>query len=107
MATLCGLAALHALLSAERKRSEAEPEAAAMNLPSLAEIAMERRRRRTYNPPRQLELGLANIPISSSSPPPWTALPEPTQRTLTELLTRLLVSHAGELIAGAGWERRR
>ena len=60
---------------------------------------MERRRRRTYNPPRQLELGLANIPISASSPPPWTALPEPTQRTLTELLTRLLVSHAGELIA--------
>ena len=60
---------------------------------------MERRRRRTYNPPRQLELGLANIPISLSSPPPWTALPEPTQRTLTELLTRLLVSHAGEPIA--------
>ena len=56
-----------------RERSEAEPEAAAMNLPSLAEIAMERRRRRM--------------------------LPEPTQRTLTELLTRLLVSHAGELIA--------
>jgi hypothetical protein len=40
---------------------------------------MERRRRRTYNPPRQLELGLANIPISPSRPPPWTALPEPTQ----------------------------
>ena len=60
---------------------------------------MERRRRQTCNPPRQLELGLANIPISPSSPPHWTALPEPTQRTLTELLTRLLVSHAGELIA--------
>jgi hypothetical protein len=60
---------------------------------------MERRRRRTYNPPRQLELGLANIPTSLSSPPPWTALPEPAQRTLTDLLTRLLVSHAGEPIA--------
>ena len=33
MATLCALAALHALLSAERKRSEAEPEAAAIESP--------------------------------------------------------------------------
>src|ERR1700734_2654705 len=33
MATLCALAALHALLSAERKRSEAEPQAAAIESP--------------------------------------------------------------------------
>jgi hypothetical protein len=63
---------------------------------------MERRRRRTCNPPLQLELGLTSIPISPSSPPPWTALPEPTQRTLTELLARLLVSHAGELVVAPG-----
>ena len=34
---------------------------------------MERRSGRTYNPPRQLELGLANIPTSLSSPPPGRA----------------------------------
>jgi hypothetical protein len=63
MATLCALAALNALLSAERKRSEAEPKQRRQRLPSLAEIAMERRRR-TYNHPVNSNLGLANIPIS-------------------------------------------
>ena len=94
MATLWALAALHALLSAERKRSDAEPEAAAISSP---ESRGDRHGTSSsdLNPPGQLELGLANIPISPSSPPHWTALPEPTQRTLTELLTRLLVSHAG------------
>ena len=30
-----------------------------------------------------------------TAPPVWGVLPEPTQRTLTDLLTRLLVAHAG------------
>jgi hypothetical protein len=55
-------------------------------------------RRRTCKPPLQLELGLASIPITPAGPPAWAALPEPTQRTLTELLTRLLMAHAGDMV---------
>ena len=32
--------------------------------------------------------------MTLATPPAWSALPEPTQRTLTGLLTRLLVAHA-------------
>ena len=56
---------------------------------------MQRPRRRTCNPPFQLELGLAKAPATSAALP-WTALPEATQQRLTELLTRLFVSHGGE-----------
>jgi hypothetical protein len=31
----------------------------------------------------------------STAPPAWCALPEATRRTLTSLLTRLLIAHAG------------
>jgi hypothetical protein len=64
---------------------------------------MQCTRRRTCKPTLQLEFGLASIPtIPASVPadlPAWTALPEPTERRLTELLTRLLVSHAAEVVA--------
>ena len=33
-----------------------------------------------------------------SAPPTWCALPEPTQRMLTGLLTRLLIAHAGGVV---------
>ena len=57
---------------------------------------MQRPRRRTCNPPLQLELGLAKAPATSAALPAWTALPEATQQRLTELLTRLFVSHGGD-----------
>ena len=56
-------------------------------------------RRRTCNPPLQLELGFIEAPMAPAGLPSWTALPEATQQRLTELLTRLLVSHGGD--AGA------
>ncbi len=45
---------------------------------------------RQSNP--QLELGLTQG-LSTLTPPAWTSLPTATQRTLTRLLTRLLVAH--------------
>jgi hypothetical protein len=57
---------------------------------------MERRhRRRTRTPDRQLDL---LDPRPSSAPgatPGWGSLPPDTRRTLTGLMTRLLVEHAG------------
>ena len=32
--------------------------------------------------------------MTPATPPAWSALPEPAKRTLTGLLTRLLVAHA-------------
>jgi hypothetical protein len=60
------------------------------------EIAMQRPCRRPRRPHRQLDLALAltSLPVTPATPPAWSALPEPTQRTLTGLLTRLLVAHA-------------
>lgn len=63
---------------------------------------MQRPRRRTCNPPLQLELGLARVPTTPATLPAWTALPEATRQRLTELLTCLLVSHAGHVGAPAG-----
>jgi hypothetical protein len=58
------------------------------------EIAMQRPRRRPRRPHRQLDLDLTNRPMTPATLPAWCALPEPTQRTLAGLLTRLLVAHA-------------
>jgi hypothetical protein len=58
------------------------------------EIAMQRPRRRPRRPHRQLDLDLTSRPMTPATPPAWCALPEPAQRTLTGLLTRLLVAHA-------------
>jgi hypothetical protein len=48
-------------------------------------------------PPRrphpQLELGLTGGPATPTTPPAWDALPEPAQRTLRSLLSRLLIAH--------------
>jgi hypothetical protein len=56
---------------------------------------MQRPRRRPRRPHPQLDLGLVSGPASPPArPPAWCALPEPTQRTLTGLLTCLLVAHA-------------
>ena len=57
---------------------------------------MRRPHRRTWEPPLQLELGLAKAPATSATLPAWTALPEATQQRLTELLPRLLVAHRGD-----------
>ena len=59
---------------------------------------MERRRRRTYNPPVNSNSDWQIFP-QACQPAPLSLgrrCRKPTQRTLTELLTRLLVSHAGE-----------
>jgi hypothetical protein len=56
---------------------------------------MEQRHRRTRTPDRQLDL---LDPRPSSAPgatPGWSSLPSDTRRTLTGLMTRLLVEHAG------------
>ena len=52
---------------------------------------LPRRRRRPYP---QLELGLTSGPPTLATPPAWDALPASAQRTLTSLLTHLLVAHA-------------
>jgi hypothetical protein len=56
---------------------------------------MQRPPRRLRRPCPQLELGLTSGPATPTTPPAWNALPEPTQRTLRSLLTRLLVAHTG------------
>jgi hypothetical protein len=60
------------------------------------EIAMERRRRhqtRTLN--RQLDLLDPNPPSARCAGPQWNSLPHQTQCALTDLVTRLLIEHAG------------
>ena len=54
---------------------------------------MQRPRRRPRRPHRQLDLDLSRL-VTPATPPAWSALPEPAQRTLTGLLTRLLIAHA-------------
>jgi hypothetical protein len=56
---------------------------------------MPRPRHRTRSPNRQLDLALTSGPPTPTAPPAWCALPEATRCTLTGLLTRLLVAHAG------------
>jgi hypothetical protein len=58
------------------------------------EIAMQRPCRRPQRPHHQLDLDLTSRLVTPATPPAWSALPEPAQRTLTGLLTRLLVAHA-------------
>ena len=48
-------------------------------------------RRRLPNP--QLELFADGTALPPSAPC-WTTLPEPTRRTLSALMTRLLIAHA-------------
>ena len=55
---------------------------------------MQRPCRRPRRPHRQLDLDLMSRLVTPATPPAWSALPEPAQRTLTGLLTRLLVAHA-------------
>jgi hypothetical protein len=61
-------------------------------------------------PPRrphpQLELGLTGGPATPTTPPAWDALPEPAQRTLRSLLSRLLIAHAGDLVPEQGARAR-
>ena len=69
---------------------------------------MQRPRRRPSRSCHQLDLGLASLPAPLAVAPAWCALPQPTQWTVTELLTRLLIAHAGgvvpELESGLGGE---
>ena len=58
---------------------------------------MQRPCRRPSRPHRQLDLGLPSLPVPAI-PPAWCALPELTQRTLTELLSSLLIAHAGDAV---------
>jgi hypothetical protein len=56
---------------------------------------MEQRHRRTRTPDRQLDL-LDQRPSSApGATPGWGSLPPDARRTLTGLMTRLLVEHAG------------
>jgi len=55
----------------------------------------QRRHRQTSTPNRQLELFEPDPPAGLALTPDWSALPEKTRRELTDLMTRLLVDHAG------------
>jgi hypothetical protein len=56
----------------------------------------QRHRRRTQTPDHQLDLlDQGPPPASRSATPDWSSLPPQTRRTLTDLVTRLLVDHAG------------
>ena len=59
---------------------------------------MQRFHRRHSGPHRQLDLCLASLQATPAIPPAWSALPEPTQQTLTVLLIRLLIAHAGRAV---------
>jgi len=61
---------------------------------------MQRPCRRPRRPHPQLDLGLTGGPPAPATPPAWCALPERTRRTLTSLLTRLLVAHAVGVVPG-------
>jgi hypothetical protein len=64
---------------------------------------MDRRhRRRAQTLDRQLDLLDLKPSLAPSVTPGWSALPAPTRRTLTDLVMRLLVDHAG----GAAGDRR-
>ena len=56
---------------------------------------MQHLRRRPRLPLHQLDLWLVSPPPELAGAPRWSALPDQTQRTLTGLLTRLLMAHPG------------
>jgi hypothetical protein len=57
---------------------------------------MQRRsRNRTQMPDRQLDLLNPSPPLARCASPEWTSLPDQTRRALADLVTRLLVEHAG------------
>ena len=56
---------------------------------------MEQRHRRTRTPDRQLDLLDPRLSSAPGATPGWGSLPPDTRRTLTGLMTRLLVEHAG------------
>ena len=56
---------------------------------------MEPRRRRAQTLDRQLDLFEPSPSSARGATPGWSALPNQTQRTLTGLVTRLLIAHAG------------
>ena len=56
---------------------------------------MQHLRRRPRLPLHQLDLWLVSPRPELGGAPRWTALPDQTQRTLTGLLTRLLMAHPG------------
>lgn len=57
------------------------------------EIAMPRPSRRPSTP--QLELFRESVPLPPRGAPSWAALPDQTRRTLTSLVMRMLIAHAG------------
>lgn len=46
-------------------------------------------------PTPQLELFRESAPLPPPGAPSWAALPDHTRRTLTRLVTRMLIAHAG------------
>ena len=56
---------------------------------------MQQLRRRSRPPLHQLNLGLASPLPESGEAQSWSALPDQTQQTLSDLLTLLLIAHAG------------
>ena len=55
----------------------------------------QRHRRRGRAPDRQLDLLDPRPSSAHGATPGWSSLPPDTRRTLTGLMTRLLVEHAG------------
>ena len=98
MAPLCALAALHALLSAERKRSQGEPQTAAIKSPEGSGDRHGTSSSSDLQPTPSTRIRAGKYSHKLVQPASLDSAAEPTQRALTELLTRLLASHAGELI---------
>ena len=56
---------------------------------------MQQLRRRPRPPLHQLDLCLASPLPEPGGAQRWSALPDQTRQTLSDLLTRLLIAHAG------------
>ena len=61
---------------------------------------MQRRRHQVHRPSRQLDLLDPAPPAARSASSERNSLPVPTQRALTDLVTLLLVEHAGSETQG-------
>jgi hypothetical protein len=96
VAALSALVVLRTLLSdAMRSAAGGVAARAAVASPDLVEIAMQHPSRRPGRPHRQLALDLMSGPAAMlDTPPAWRTLPDPIQRTLTDLLIHLLIAHA-------------
>lgn len=68
---------------------------------------MPRTRRRPRRPDQQLDFFVVSPQPTSNPLPGWSALPDQARQAVTELMTRLLVAHAGGAArSGSGSDER-